>query len=84
MDVSDIKRLIEAGIDGAEAQVTGSGDHFDISVIADHFVGLTPVKRQQMVYACIKNLLDAGAIHAVKMQTFTREQWQTATRRGLV
>lgn len=84
MDASDIQQLIEAGIDAAEVHIAGAGDRFDISVIADSFTGQSPVKRQQLVYACIKHLLDAGHIHAVNMQTYTREQWQTAKQRGLV
>jgi acid stress-induced BolA-like protein IbaG/YrbA len=84
MDAAEIKQLVEAGIAGAEVQVAGAGDRFDLSVIADSFAGQSPVKRQQAVYACIKHLLDAGQIHAVNMQTYTREQWQTASRRGLV
>lgn len=84
MDVADIQQLIEAGISGAEVHVAGGGDRFDISVITDSFAGQSPVKRQQVVYACIKHLLDAGQIHAVNMQTYTRDQWQTAARRGLI
>lgn len=82
MDAADIKQLIEDGIDGAEAQVSGGGDRFDITVIADHFDGLTPVRRQQAIYACINHLISDGSIHAVNLQTFTQAQWQQANPNG--
>jgi acid stress-induced BolA-like protein IbaG/YrbA len=84
MDAAEVKQLLETGIDGAEARVAGAGDRFDISVIADHFDGLSPVRRQQAVYACINHLIAEGSIHAVNIYTYTRDQWQTAERRGLV
>lgn len=78
MNAADIQSLIENAIAGAEVLVDGMGDRFDICVISDSFQGLTPVKRQQSVYACIRPLLDAGHIHAVNLQTWTRAQWQAA------
>lgn len=76
MEPADIKQLIETRIDGADAQVTGAGDRFDITVISDSFEGKNAVKRQQAVYACINQPLNDGSLHAVNIQTYTRAQWQ--------
>lgn len=76
MNAADIRQLIADGLAGAEVLVDGMGDRFDICVISDHFEGLSPVKRQQQVYACIRAPLDQGHIHAVNLQTWTRAQWQ--------
>lgn len=83
MEAAEITQLVEAGIDGAEVQVSGAGDRFDINVVSDAFEGLSAVRRQQAVYACINHLLADGSIHAVNLTTHTNEQWQTAKRRGL-
>lgn len=84
MEATEVKQLIEAGIEGAEARVAGAGDRFDLIVIADHFDGLSKVRRQQAVYGCINHLMADNTIHAVNIQTYTCEQWQTAQSRGLV
>lgn len=78
MDAAQLKQLVEAGIAGAEVHVEGSGDRYNITVIAEQFAGLMPVKRQQAVYACINHLINDGTIHAVNLQTYTPEQWQAA------
>ncbi len=82
MEASEIKQLVEAGIDGAEALVSGAGDHIELTVIADSFADLNRVKRQQAVYSCINHLIESGQIHAVKMQTLTPAQWQEQTQQG--
>ena len=84
MTPEEVKALLEAGIDGAEAQVQGGGDRFDLCVVAAAFAGLSLVRKQQLVYACINDRIADGSIHAVTMQTYTPEEWEKARRLGTV
>ena len=46
--------------------------------VGDAFEGLSPVKRQQLVYAALSDEIASGALHAISIKTFTPVQWQTA------
>lgn len=84
MTAEEVRALVEAGIDGAQAEVGGAGDKFDIRVVAAAFDGKRPVARQQLVYGCINERISDGSIHAVSIQTYTPDEWETASRRGLI
>ncbi len=75
MHASEVKQLLEEKIEGAEIIVEGEGCDFRLTVIADVFAGALPVKRQQMVYTHLNEMIAAGTIHAVTMQTFTPAEW---------
>ena len=43
-----------------------------------------PVKRQQLVFACLTACLADGSIHAVDpLKTYTPDEWQRANRLGI-
>lgn len=65
---SEIKQRIEAAIPNAKVEVlTGSGRHYEISIISASFDGLSQVKQHQMVYATITDLMagNDAPIHAI-------------------
>ncbi len=74
MQADELKKLLEAGIPGAEVNVQGDGDHFEATVVSDAFAGKTSVQQHQMVYAALGDLMQ-GAVHALSFRTFTPEQW---------
>ena len=75
MHASEVKQLLEDKMDGAIIAVDGEGCDFRLTVVSDVFGGVLPVKRQQMVYTHLNDLIAAGTIHAVTMQTFTYSEW---------
>lgn len=79
MNAIDIKGMIEAGIPGAEASVEGDGSHFMAKVVSDDFVGLPMIKQHQLVYATLGDSME-GAIHALSIQTYTKEAWEKARK----
>ena len=79
MTPDEIKIMIEQGIEGAEVAVDGDGSHFSARVVSDAFDGLNMVKQHQMVYATLGDSM-AGAIHALSIQTYTRAQWERASK----
>lgn len=80
MQAEQIKQLIEAGIPGCQAIVSGDdGAHFEATVISEVFAGQSMVKQHQMVYATLGNRMQAE-IHALAIRTLTPEQWQSQSR----
>jgi stress-induced morphogen len=77
MTASEIREKIEATIAGAVAEVrdyTGTGDHFEVRVVADAFEGKPLVERHQMVYAALGAAVDGHTIHALALKTLTPAQ----------
>ncbi|MCH2557316.1 MAG: BolA/IbaG family iron-sulfur metabolism protein [Alcanivorax sp.] len=83
MNPDDVKALVETGFDDADVAVEGEGDRFLIRVVSDAFEGLMPVKRQQLIYACINDRIKDNSIHAVSLKTFTRAEWDKAQKMGI-
>lgn len=83
MTADEVKALVEQGIADAEVRVEGDGDRFQILVVAAAFDGLTRVRKQQLVNACIGDRIAAGDIHAVEIRAYTPEEWDKAQRMGL-
>jgi len=74
MNNHEILKLLEDNLEGCKVSVTSEGNHFYITAIGDLFDGLGKVKRQQVVYRCLHNLLSDGTIHAVHMRLFTHQE----------
>jgi len=74
---NDIQQFIQTHLPEAQVSVEGEdGHHFTAVVIADSFAGLSPVKRQQMVYATLGDRLQTGEIHALALKTLTPDEWK--------
>ncbi|MCG8314414.1 MAG: BolA/IbaG family iron-sulfur metabolism protein [Pseudomonadales bacterium] len=82
MDANSIKQLIESGIESAEVHVQLDGNKCHAIVISAAFDGVRAVKKQQMVYACLNDLISSGELHAVSMQTLTPEEWEQQKKFG--
>jgi acid stress-induced BolA-like protein IbaG/YrbA len=78
MQPEEIARLIEAGLPGARAEVSGDGTHFEAIVISEAFQGKRLLEQHRMVYATLGDRMHS-AIHALSLRTFTPEEW---TARG--
>lgn len=80
MDGELLKNRISAAIPQAEIGVEVSGNHCQLKIVADDFVGLNSLKRQQKVYACLNDLISDGTVHAVNMNLYTLEEWEKAKK----
>lgn len=76
MEISDIEKLINDAIALDELHVKFDGSQCQVIAVADIFGELSRVKRQQAIFAPLKDAIASGAIHAVTVKTFTPEQWQ--------
>ena len=76
MDPKEVERLIAAGLSDCEVTVTGDGSHFEAVVVGDVFAGMTPVKKQQLVYGTCADRITSGEIHALSIKTYTPDEWE--------
>ncbi len=74
MDIGMIKSLIEEGLPDAEVMVDGDGTHFQARIISDEFNGRTLLQQHQIVYKTLGDKV-GNEIHALSIQTYTKEQW---------
>ncbi|SPJ35076.1 BolA family protein [Kushneria phyllosphaerae] len=79
MQPDEVKRLLEARIESCEFEVQGEGCNFQVTAIGDVFEGMTPVKRQQLIYAALSEEIASGALHAISIRTMTPAQRAAAS-----
>ncbi|MCW8889332.1 MAG: BolA/IbaG family iron-sulfur metabolism protein [Sedimenticola sp.] len=76
MEIDAIVKLIETGMPGCKAMVSGDGRHFEAVVVSDEFEGKTPIQKQRLVMATVKTQLESDELHALSIKTYTASQWQ--------
>jgi stress-induced morphogen len=67
----ELKRRIEEALPGSRAEVqdlTGGGDHFKATVVAQEFAGMTRIEQHRRVYAVFGSEI-GGPIHALSLET---------------
>ena len=76
MQASEVKQLVEQQLEGCTVTTEGEGCDFRVTVVGEVFEGLSPVKKQQLVYGCLSEQIANGTIHALTIRAFTSKQWQ--------
>jgi len=72
-----IKSIIEQSMPTKHVQVLSEdGVHFQAVVISSVFDGLSLLKRQQLVYKSLGDLISSGKLHALSLKTYTAQEWQ--------
>lgn len=74
IEPSEIERLIREAIPDAEVDVndlTGTRDHYSVTVVSEAFDGKLLIKRHRMVNAALEEPLRNGALHALQLETLT-------------
>jgi acid stress-induced BolA-like protein IbaG/YrbA len=69
MEIEKIKQLIEAGLEGCSAEVTGDGRHFEAVVVYEGFAGKTIIQQHRMVMETVKAELESEELHALSIKT---------------
>ena len=64
----EITRRVLDAIADATVSVTVDGNRAIIDVVSPVFSDLSRVKKQQLVYACIEDLIASGDLHAVTIK----------------
>jgi len=74
MDTEAIRQLIETGLPGSTATVTGAdGVHFEATVVCAEFAGKATLQRHRLVYATLGTLM-GQEIHALSLSTLTPDE----------
>jgi len=53
------------------SDMTGGGDHFEISVVSSEFEGLNRIERHRLLHEIVESAPGGHDIHAVKFKTLT-------------
>ena len=67
----ELKRRIEEALPGSSAEVvdlTGGGDHFRATVVAEEFAGMSRIEQHRRIYAVFGPEI-GGPIHALSLET---------------
>ncbi len=76
MTNEQIELLLKETLNLSEVHVQSEGTHYKIIAVSDDFEAMSRVKRQQAVYAPLKEKIADGSLHAITIKTFTDAQWQ--------
>ena len=76
MEPNQIEQLLSEALGLEFVQVKAEGSHYNLIVVGECFEGLSPVKRQQAVYAPLMDKIADGSMHAVSIKAYTPSQWQ--------
>ncbi|MFL1503367.1 BolA family protein [Pseudomonas sp. O64] len=84
MQAYEVKSFLEEKLSNSlpsqvQVEVEGEGCNFQLNVISDELAALSPVKRQQQIYAHLNPWITDGSIHAVTMKFFSRAAWAERT-----
>lgn len=74
---SEIQETLVETFPDADVEIedlTGTKDHFQVTVVSDVFDGKSRVERHRMVYAPFQEEI-GGPIHAFSIKAYTRDQW---------
>ena len=74
MTPEHIQQLIATGMPDAAIEVSGGEGKFVANVVSDTFAGLTPIKRHQLVYACVNDEIASGELHALTIVAKTPDE----------
>jgi len=69
----DIATRIREQIADAEVDVLVDGNRALITVVSSTFAPMSRVQKQQAVYACIRELIENGSLHAVTIRASAPE-----------
>lgn len=75
-----VEEMIKAQIPDAQVQVqdlTGGGDHYQVTVVSSQFEGKGLVQQHQLIYGALRQAMSSEAIHALALKTYTPQTWQT-------
>lgn len=77
----DVTTMIQSALPDATVTVqdlTGGGDHYQVTVVSQQFAGKGLVQQHQLVYGALRQAMSSEAIHALALKTYTPEAWAAA------
>ncbi len=78
MQPPEIQQRIEAVLPGAKVMIrdlTGTADHWEVTVISPIFQGKRMLDQHRMVKGLFEKEIASGSLHALSLKTYTPEEW---------
>lgn len=69
-----VTELLTNAIPHSEVSVSGDGYKYQAYIISESFEGLSTMKRHQLVYAALNDVITSGELHALTIKTHTRSE----------
>ena len=70
----EVVSIITDHISGAEVTVEGDGYKYEATIVSDAFNGLNTMKRHQLVYAVLNDVITSGSLHALTIKAYTPDE----------
>lgn len=73
-----VETMIKTALPDAQIQVqdlTGGGDHYQVTIVSSLFEGKSRVQQHQLVYGALQQAMATEAIHALSLKTHTPQDW---------
>ena len=71
MITDEVETRIAQAIVPSEVSARGDSSRMEVTVVSPAFEGVSRVRKQQLVYAAIAELIKSGALHAVTIRAYT-------------
>jgi len=78
LSIEQVQNILTETLNASHVEVldmTGTSDHFDVTIVSSMFQGESLIRQHQMVYRALGEAMH-GPVHALKLQTRTPEQWE--------
>jgi len=79
MSAEAIKKRIQENIVTREVilqDLTGGGDHWQVTVVSEQFEGLPLIQQHKMVLDLFSQDIATNHVHALSVKTYTPQRWK--------
>lgn len=76
MDAQQIETTLRDALELDEVHAKTDGSHAQVIAVGEIFAGLSPVKKQQLIYGPLNHAIADGSIHALSIKAYTPEEWR--------
>ena len=83
MNNKKIESLLNKKINLEKIYVTGDNNHIKIIAVGDIFKDINEVKRQQIIYSPLLDIITEKKIHALSITTYTKKEWEKNKKNNL-
>lgn len=70
----DVVKIITDQIPDANVTVEGDGYKYQATIVSDAFIDLKTMKRHQIVYAALNDVITSGDLHALTIKAYTEDE----------
>ena len=80
MIADEVQTRVGQAISSSQVTARGDASRMEIVVVSSAFEGVSRVRKQQLVYAAIAEMIGSGALHAVTIRAYTPAEHAAETQ----